>query len=1039
MYSLTKNKTKNFFIVLLALLMAITMALATACSPDNGDGGDGNGDGGDNNTTTESTLTDYQVLKNGDFEFMTDDKTVFPKSSSIAWSNSLDSGLNGNTAPSTSSTGKSGIIDTSSEPYSKLENKYKPEIKEDTEPTTYYNPHTPYYYGLVENKFVDNVESADYEANKTYANAKGSKILMIQNKTSNEQQIKGTAQKFKSSTSLTVDNDSYAVFSVWVKTMDLVSSFTDTPGAYVALDFKVGSVTYETIYFNNINTDGEWALLQAKIQGFEYATTTAYVTLGLGKGNALGKTGYVEGFAYFDNAHFEVFNKQEFDATADETVTIKKEGNEAFDLSSKTYKENPTEKTDYSANNSDKFSTFTYNLNLRKTDALTSPITFNGNVTLNTSDEYNKDNVTTNTAVGVATKSTVPASLTDNVSDIDKIDGNNDTNVIYFNFNELTSATYLSSAIELKSNSYNLISFYVKSNAVRLNSDKVKVNVIDIPDVNEDKKSTKSAFESFTTQDASEGNYGEWVKYTVLVDNVTDTDTNYKLEITFGPSKDAIKNDALFLQKGFALIADLKAYKIDKDLYDFCSTGSNLTKLSLKGKYGAYGEEVEEENNDIYNTNVDSLGKLEISSKPTTNLSDFTRKNCGEKVVSGIINSKYNANYTGINNLENFAKLTSNDNTYAQAVVLQNNEALNSALISSAKTLVENSFIKIAVKLNVSKGATANVYVSTNKIVDGNYEVLKIAPNSENYTWSKELKSTVTGTDENQGKWTEVAFYIASGNKPIDYKVEIWLGDRTGNGVAGTVFMENVIVSEYDEASFLYAKDLFVDNYGVGGTYYDEADYVSEKHLRAPTTIKETVDGKEVTTTKYYNEREIYNGNNLTKFVDFTTIFADNEIDNTESTEDTETDTETEEDGYVVKTDVALQISSIIISAVLIIVMIIVFVRTIFKNRKKRKEYVSSFYDRNSREKTVKKIKEKQNAVVLDESNDGEYDYEQAQSIEENVIDVEELNKNPEDLQEDGGSEESTNEEVVETSNEETTEPANEQVEEASSEETTNE
>ena len=37
MYFLTKNKTKQFFIVLLALLMAITMAFATACSKDNDD------------------------------------------------------------------------------------------------------------------------------------------------------------------------------------------------------------------------------------------------------------------------------------------------------------------------------------------------------------------------------------------------------------------------------------------------------------------------------------------------------------------------------------------------------------------------------------------------------------------------------------------------------------------------------------------------------------------------------------------------------------------------------------------------------------------------------------------------------------------------------------------------------------------------------------------------------------------------------------------------------------------------------------------
>ena len=152
--------------------MAITMAFATACTT-NDDGDDG--DGGNGETPTETTLTDYQVLKNGDFEFMTDDETVYPKSSSIAWSNSLDSGLNGNTAPSTSTNAKSGIIDTyddgtNTSPYGKIESKYKP--------TGSYNPQTPYYYGLVENKFVDDVESADYEDNKTYVNAKGSKILM---------------------------------------------------------------------------------------------------------------------------------------------------------------------------------------------------------------------------------------------------------------------------------------------------------------------------------------------------------------------------------------------------------------------------------------------------------------------------------------------------------------------------------------------------------------------------------------------------------------------------------------------------------------------------------------------------------------------------------------------------------------------------------------------------------------------------------------------------------------------------------------------
>ncbi|MBR5438770.1 MAG: hypothetical protein IKV61_00935 [Clostridia bacterium] len=1030
MYFLTKNKTKQFLVVLLALLMAITMAFATACSKDNDDDGDDSGSGGSGNT--ETTLTDYQVLKNGDFEFMTDEDTVFPKSSSIAWSNSLDSGLNGNTAPSTSSNGKSGIIDTlddgtNASPYGKLDSNYKPK-KEENGTSVSINPHTPDYYGLVKNKFVKDEADAKYEDNKTNANTEGSKILMIQNKTSNEN-VKGTAQKFKSSTSLAVNADSYAVFSVWVKTIDLASTFTDTPGAYVAIDFKVGSITYDTIYFNNINTKGEWALLQAKIQGFEYASTTAYVTLGLGKGNALGKTGYVEGFAYFDNAHFEVFNKQDFDASSDEVINVEKENNSAIDMSSKTYKANPTEKTEYADSNLDKFSTFTYSLNLRKTDSLGAPSKINGKVEFNTSDDYNnKNEIAKNANIGTATKATVPDSLKDKVADIEKIGGNDATDVIYFDFNKLTSATYLSDAIALAENSYNMITFYVKSNAVRLNSDKVKIDIIDY--VTDEKQNTNAAFASFTTQDEEENNYGKWVKYTVMVDNLTDKPANYKIKISFGPNKADIKNDALFLQSGYAVIADLKAFAIDKDLYELSTADATLVKVSLKGEYGAYGEEAEEGGDDVYNTNVDGLGKYEIVTKPTTNLSDFTRKDCGDDILTGVINSKYNANYTGINNLDTFAKLTSNDNKYAQAVVLQSNNPTNSALVSSAKSLTANSFVKIAVKLNVSEGATARIYLSTSEIDDvGNYKVLSIAPTG-NYTWeAQELSAVVKGS--NSQTWTEVAFYIASGNEAINYKVEVWLGDRNNSEEtksSGTIFMENVIVSEYDETAYLYAKDVFVDTYGPNSGYENADDpYKAYKHTRAPSTVKETVDGEEVSSTRYYNEREIYNGINNIKFIDYTTLFAETEIDNTEETEDTETETEEEEEGYVVKTDVALQISSIVISVVLIAVMIIVLIRTIVRNRGKRKEYVSSFYNRNSREKTMKKINAMKTNVVLDEEENVEYNYEEAAAVEEEaVIDVDAINQNPEDLQEDGGSEDATNEETVEEAVEANEEPTNE-------------
>ena len=86
MYLLSKLKLKKLLILLLTFAMCISLALATAC----GDTVDDNDDD-DNETQTEETLTDYQTLKNGDFEFGTTADTKFPYSSSINWTRSVDS------------------------------------------------------------------------------------------------------------------------------------------------------------------------------------------------------------------------------------------------------------------------------------------------------------------------------------------------------------------------------------------------------------------------------------------------------------------------------------------------------------------------------------------------------------------------------------------------------------------------------------------------------------------------------------------------------------------------------------------------------------------------------------------------------------------------------------------------------------------------------------------------------------------------------------------------------------------------------------
>ena len=55
-------------------------------------------------------------------------------------------------------------------------------------------------------------------------------------------------------------------------------------------------------------------------------------------------------------------------------------------------------------------------------------------------------------------------------------------------------------------------------------------------------------------------------------------------------------------------------------------------------------------------------------------------------------------------------------------------------------------------------------------------------------TGATEAKITLVGTEETAGRWTEVSFYVATGNTAKDYRLEIWAGSREFDVAAdGTV------------------------------------------------------------------------------------------------------------------------------------------------------------------------------------------------------------------------------------------------------------
>ncbi len=1015
MYLLSKLKLKKLLILLLSFVMVISLAFATACGDTTTD--DDNKGDTESETKTEETLTDYQTLKNGDFEFNTKKDTKFPYSSSINWSRSTDS----DNTSATSSTISSGIIDTEDTAYGKLKETERPKNGEE-----FINPRTPFYYGLTENAY--DKDDKDKQSNP---NAEGTKVLMIANKT-NEDGV-GTAQKFKSSSNIVVPVEGYARVSIWVKTVNLKSASLDDGefGAYISFTNKAGSKTFKDLYYENIDTEGNWVKYEFYIVGTDLSTTTLTMTVGLGYGNATFTKNYVEGFAYFDNAQVETFTKSEYYAIAsrgESTLINDSEKENLFDLGDKVYEQNPANKAEYNAELAEK-STVKYELTYRYSLGT-------ANVVEGTNPEhpsYVLDNNYDLTGDGQnVMKAGFKADLdttaiADQVANVKEDIDNENPYLAYMNFKVNSVGVYNTKTITLKQGTYNYLTFYAKVNPEN-NTTKAKVQIYD-----EVADKYYTAFSDMETNSIEDGNYGEWGFYKMMLYNPTDKDVTYKVNFTFGSDDVKIVEDSWLLQKGYAILADLKVTELDKEtgkeIYSLISTGNNF-KTSLYGEYTSFVEKDDENklDSDVYALYTDIQGSYDIVYKPVSSIYGYSFMNenlvkSGD-VVTGIINSKYiNSNNTygasddptkvySINGLDVFKTLKDGENKYAQAVVLDNVKPAKTSYRSSRITVTAGTSKKISVKVKTSGDAIANVYLID---LDGN----PVSLEPINVT----LKATVTkDTITTVDNWTEVMFYVNAGNEDLTLRVEIWNGDKDVDS-KGAIFFENVKSLDLEEGKFATEKEAYkFDFSGIEGYNLKQ-----ELHTRPNATLKETDENGEVKESiKTFKPQEIYAGNSIVKFADFTTIYCDDVIDNTTQTDDDhDHEHEDEEDGYQVTTDVALQISSIVIALVLLAVMIAVLVRTNLKKKAKKQIKVQSFYDRTSREKAMAKISKKKEITLADDKE--EYNYEEAQSINEEV----ETEVTEEVI------EETTEEVTDETPVEETTEPTEEVIEETT--ETTSE
>ena len=991
MYSLTKSKIKKFLILLLTFTLTISLALITAC----GDTTTDDGDDDDNETTTEETITDYQVIKNGDFEFATDEDTKYPYTSSINWTRSTDTDKNS----ATSSSASSGIIDTSADAWAKLKDNEKPVDSNGTA----VNPGTPFSNELI------NSSNYDYEDEDKRVNPQvdKSKILMINNKSSIDGL--GSAQKFKSTSTITLPVDSYAIISLWVRTDNIKLKSGENGGAYVLITDKVGSTSYKNIEYRDINTNGTWKKIETVLKGSTFASATFNVTLGLGRGNGTFKADYVEGFAFFDNVEATIYSASEYKALG-RTDTFKNVSKDEANYN------------DYTVPTAGSTSTYAYTYEyVKDADVENKTPIANYNLGYNTSNilsSYNYDLANGNEINKVSANAVTNETIKTAISDIKDTGLNEDASLIYFDFKNASTGYLTTDKVVIDAKSRHYITFYAKTS---VDNDKIKMAKVSlINTVKGDETTTLLGFDSFTTTSVEDSAYGKWVKYSILVNNSTDKTTDYKLKFVFGDDETALINDVYKLQKGYAIFAGLNVETISEENYSLVSTGTTVNKISVYGEYSNYTEESDESaSKDVYSITPDQYGKFEIVNGPTSYIPNFTLKGTKEDVNAGIVNSKYNDNYGFLNpsEKETFANLKETTNEHAQLILFQNKDTVGTTqLLSTKRTITKNSVSVISLKLRVVGDAVAKVrLVENTPNADGSYNTLTLDAGD----WKKELTTTVNKDSFLLNNWTEIRFYIASGNEQINYRVEISLEQP------GSAFIYSLTddLSVFESVS---ALDLEIEDLEKEFKDLNLELSTPLTHTRAPATVLSTdEDGNEVESTRTFKPTEIYTSNGIYTFAKYHTIFVENEID--ERTElDTDTDTDTDDDAYTVTTDLGLQISSLVLALALIAVLIVVVIRNFKKKTTSRKAVVESYYDRNTRDEAMAKIAKKKAQInVNDDDEVKEYDYDEAETINEEVqeatelvIDAEEITEAPEAVIEETTAEENTEEQSSETTEE---------------------
>ena len=804
----------------------------------------------------------------------------------------------------------------------------------------------------------------------------GKYVLMLKN---NGTSGTGTSQYFTSSTTVTLEHGKDALLSVWVKTVDVDHQYTAKTGAYIQINNTIGTSIAPTV-IDNIKTEGEWVQYKVYLRGSDFAVTKFQVVLGLGHGDKNNQGRLCEGTAYFDDVKYSVLGEDiKYDDVSADVI-----------VDGSNYEKDVTDDEKFIVNGTCKTVKVDFAKTLKKYAISGDPVQnfYNANKTEADEKQYAKDNGFTATVENGKLK-----------FDFTGKNGKKPEFGTSYTFTsaatDLTAYDYDNDNDNDSENDYKGVMITFKANVdVKKGSNGAFVKIIDT----DNEKATDALTISSTDGEA---------RYVIYL-TTNKTGVNYKLQITFGPTKTSMKNTDFPI--GTAEFYDFKVTELTE--WEFSKADStNATTLTLLGKdlNDNHDEDEDDTTEDSYSINTSEVmadDKLiclgNISGSTTYRETNLT---------AGLVNSKYAYSQANLNAAlatlkGKCAANVNNSNENVQAIALIKNGEGEGYVTLNETNVPANSTYKFSVKLHVAEGeAFVRLYDCGVKYGDRRGVAAFEYDNT-----SKDMVATVTSAStQNLDGYSVVTFIIKTGNTAKNYKLQV--GFKGTNGLA--------LLGEADKGS---SDSTYVDADTVESTYVDVYDkipvdftekisdkgskkyyYKNEEDAKeSKNQIQETgADGKAVPKCLETDPAVIYlagrigeNKDALLHYYRFDTIDADEYIIDS-SSDDSSSSASSSESGSTdntAKNYVWLQIISIVIAVVLIAALVAIIVRSVLKNKKSKIKKTKSYYEESApdhkkvgydaRKHSTKTSGGNKHNVVAPDDN-AEYNYDEAANSDE--------------------------------------------------------